>query len=94
VEESAKLFQGNDPDVANRAKELCEWKIRTVRQSLIAIEKRMVAGIYYTKDAEGELVEGKEWVITPSREIDRALAQGPCLPPKPQAEAVGALGLF
>jgi hypothetical protein len=94
VEESAKLFQGNDPDAANRAKELCEWKIRTVRQSLIAIEKRMVAGIYYTKDAEGELVEGKEWVITPSREIDRALAQGPCLPPKPQAEAVGPIGLF
>ena len=85
VEESAKLFQGNDPDAANRAKELCEWKIRTVRQSLIAIEKRMVAGIYYTKDAEGELVEGKEWVITPSREIDRALAQGPV----PAAQTTG-----
>jgi hypothetical protein len=94
VEESAKLFQGNDPDAAAKAKALCEWKIRTVRQSLIAIEKRMVAGIYYTKDVEGELVDGKEWVITPSRAIDRALAQGPCLPPKPQSEAAGAIGLF
>jgi hypothetical protein len=33
---------------------LCEWQIRTVRQSLIAIQKRMVAGIYHTKDIDGE----------------------------------------
>jgi hypothetical protein len=66
VEESAKLLQGNDQDILAKAKALCEWKIRSVRQSLAAIEKRMVAGIYYTKDAEGELVDGRQWVITPS----------------------------
>jgi hypothetical protein len=94
VEETAKLFQGNDLDALARAKGLCEWKIRTVRQSLTAIETRMVAGIYYTKDAEGELVDGNQWVITSSTEIDRALVQGRCLPPKPQAEGAGQIGLF
>jgi hypothetical protein len=94
VEDSAKLFSGNDPGALAKAKSLCEWKIRTVRQSLAAIQKRMVAAIYYTKDSEGELVDGKQWVITPSHEIERALAQGPCLPPKPQAESIGPIGLF
>ena len=94
VEESARLFSGNDPDALANAKSHCEWKIRTVRQSLTAIEKRMVAAIFYTKDSEGELVDGKQWVITPSIEIDRALVQGLCLPPKPQAEGVGHIGLF
>ena len=94
VEESAKLFQGKNLDSLAKAKGLCEWKIRTVRQSLTAIERRMVAGIYYTKDAEGELVNGKQWVITPGIEIDKALVQGQCLPPKPQAEGVGHIGLF
>ena len=89
VEESAKLFQGNDQDTLAKARAVCEWKIRTVRQSLTAIERRMVAGIYYTKDVEGELVDGKQWVITPTIQIDRALVQGQCLPPKPQAEVVG-----
>jgi hypothetical protein len=54
----------------------------------------MVAGIYYTKDSEGELVDGNQWVITSSTEIDRALVQGRCLPPKPQAEGAGQIGLF
>jgi hypothetical protein len=94
VEESAKLFQGKNLDSLAKAKGLCEWKIRTVRQPLTAIERRMVAGIYYTKDAEGELVNGKQWVITPGIEIDKALVQGQCLPPKPQAEGVGNIGLF